>query len=112
MLNVCAAHHHCMSSLLHLLTLNRQCIAHGQNELDINDCLSVVLQRQPNSNNKAPRSSQRVSSPTRKRQCNGNAHDDLDNGAMAEQDMDAEAQVITKRSDSGRVDLQAVAGGI
>ena len=70
------------------------------------------MQRQPNSNGKAPRSSQRVSSPTRKRQCNGTAHDDLDNGAMAEQEGDAEAQAASKRSDSGRVDLQAVAAGV
>ena len=76
------------------------------------ECLFAVLQRQPNSNGKAPRSSQRVSSPTRKRQCNGTAHDDLDNGAMAEQDGDPEAQAASKRNDSGRVDLQAVAVGV
>ena len=78
------------------------------------ECLFAVLQRQPNSNGKAPRSSQRVSSPTRKRQCNGTAHDDLDNGAMAEREGDAEAQAASKRSDSGngRVDLQAVAVGV
>lgn len=74
--------------------------------------LLAVMQRQPNSNGKAPRSSQRVSSPNRKRQCNGTAHDDVDNGAMAEQEVDAEAQAASKRSDSGRFDLQAVAAGV
>ncbi|KAL3146365.1 hypothetical protein ABBQ32_003053 [Trebouxia sp. C0010 RCD-2024] len=69
-------------------------------------------ERQHNSNSKAPRSSQRVSSPTRKRQCNGLSHDDLDNGAAAEQEAEAEAQTPSKRSDSGRVDLQAVAAGV
>lgn len=70
------------------------------------------VQRQLSSNSKSPRSSQRVSSPTRKRQCNGLAHDGLDNGAMAEQAGDAMAQPTSKRTDNGRVDLQAVAVGV
>lgn len=82
------------------------------NVLFVEECLFGGLQRQHNSNSKAPRSSQRVSSPTRKRQCNGLSHDDLDNGAAAEQEAEAEAQTPSKRSDSGRVDLQAVAAGV
>ncbi len=75
--------------------------------------LGVLMQRQGSGSNKSPRSSsQRVASP-RKRQCSGATHDDADNGTLEEQDEDAEALAGNgKRSDSGRVDLQAVAAGL
>lgn len=69
-------------------------------------------EKQPNNSSKSPRSSQRVSSPNRKRQCSAVSHDDMDNGAMPEHQEDAEAQMASKGSDSGRVDLQAVAAGL
>ena len=76
--------------------------------------LLVALQRQQaSSSNKSPRSSQRVSSPSRKRQCSGVANDDLGSRSAAEHDEDTEeGHIARKGSDSGRVDLQAVAAGL
>ena len=71
-----------------------------------------MLQKQASNSNKSPRSSQRVSSPNRKRQCSGVSHDDMDSGALGEQEEDAAAHLTSKGSDSGRVDLQAIAAGV
>ena len=40
------------------------------------------------------------------------SHDDMGNGAVAEQEDDTDAHLTSKGSDSGRVDLQAIAAGV
>lgn len=70
------------------------------------------MQKQGNGISKSPRSStQRVASPSRKRQCSGASHDELDNGAMEDQEEEQET-LVGKGGDSSRVDLQAVAAGL
>jgi len=64
------------------------------------------VQKQGNGSSKSPRSSsQRVASPSRKRQCSGASH------AMEDQEEEQET-LVGKGGDSSRVDLQAVAAGL
>jgi len=70
------------------------------------------VQKQGNGSSKSPRnSSQRVASPSRKRQCSGASHDELDNGAMEDQEEENET-LLGKGGENSRVDLQAVAAGL
>jgi hypothetical protein len=52
-----------------------------------------------------------VASPSRKRQCSGASHDELDNGAMEDQEEENET-LLGKGGENSRVDLQAVAAGL
>lgn len=66
-------------------------------------------EKQGNNSSKSPGSiSQRVASPSRKRQCSGASHDDL---AMEDQEEENE-MLLGKGGDSSRVDLQAIAAGL
>ena len=67
------------------------------------------MQKQGNNSSKSPGSiSQRVASPSRKRQCSGASHDEL---AMEDQEEENE-MLLGKGGDSSRVDLQAIAAGL
>ena len=77
-------------------------------------CLNSLVPVQKLGSSKSPRSSsQRVSSPSRKRQCSGFSHADDENNVKEEAEEDAAtADGSVKRADNGRVDLQAVAAGL